>query len=96
MAHDEHYRFRLYVADEAQNSVVALANLTAICRSSIPDRYTIEVVDVLQDAPRALADAIFMTPTLLKLGPEPVRKIVGTLSDAETVRQALGLVVLAA
>ena len=89
------FKFRLYVAGGAQNSAQALANLTALCRAHLPDRHEIEVVDVLQEAKRALADGILMTPTLVKFEPPPVRKIVGTLSQTQTVLQALGLDTLA-
>ncbi|MDD5333234.1 MAG: circadian clock KaiB family protein [Rhodoferax sp.] len=54
-------------------------------------RYEIEVVDVFRQPQRALADAVFMTPTLIKLAPLPQRAIVGTLSQTQTVLQALGL-----
>jgi len=90
MSRDTTYRFRLYVAGEAENSARALVNLQAICRS-LPARHTIEVIDVFKDPARALADRIFMTPTLVKVEPGAVRTIVGTLSDSETVLSALGL-----
>ncbi len=96
MAPGEHFRFRLYVAGDAPNATQALANLTAICESSVPGRYSIDVVDVFKEPERALDDGIFMTPTMLKMHPAPMRRIVGTLSDANTVLQALGLVALAA
>ena len=89
------FKFRLYVAGGAQNSAQALANLTALCRAHLPDRHEIEVVDVLQEPKRAVADEILMTPTLIKLAPLPVRRIVGTLSQTQTVLQALGLDTLA-
>ena len=89
------FKFRLYVAGGAQNSAQALANLTGLCRAHLPDRHEIEVVDVLQEAKRALADGILMTPTLVKFEPPPVQKIVGTLSQTQTVLQALGLDTLA-
>ena len=85
------YRFRLYVAGDAQNSAQAIANLEALCREHLPDRHTIEIVDVFREPERALADSIFMTPTLIKLGPHPVRRIVGTLSQSQPVLHALGL-----
>jgi circadian clock protein KaiB len=85
------FKFRLYVAGDAANSVLAAANLTAICRAHLQHQYTIEVVDVFREPKRALADGIFMTPTLVKLAPAPVRKIVGTLSQTQPVLQALGL-----
>ena len=85
------FKFRLYVAGDALNSAQARANLFAICRENLPDRYEIEIVDVFREPKRALADGIFMTPTLIKLTPEPVRRIVGTLSQMPIVLQALGL-----
>lgn len=91
MSRETPYRFRLYIAGEAQNSSEALANLTAICKSALPDRHAIEIIDVFKEPGRALQDRIFMTPTLVKLEPAPVRTIVGTLSDARTVLGALDL-----
>jgi len=85
------FRFRLYVADETYNSMQALANLTALCREHMANRHEIEILDVLLEPKRALADGIFMTPTLVKLAPHPVRRIVGTLSQTQLVLQALGI-----
>ncbi len=85
------FRFRLYVADDALNSARAVSNLTAICREHLPGRHEIEVVDVFRHPERALADEIFMTPTLVRLSPSPVRRIVGSLSQTADVLQALGL-----
>lgn len=84
------FKFRLYVAGGAVNSVRALNNLNEICRAHLPERHEIEVVDVFRDPERALADGILMTPTLISLMP-PVRRIVGTLSDPGPVLQTLGL-----
>jgi circadian clock protein KaiB len=83
--------FRLYIAGDTQNSAQARANLNAICRDHLPGQSYIEIVDVLKEPKRALADGIFMTPTLVKLGPAPARTIVGTLNQTETVLRALGL-----
>ena len=86
------FKFRLYVAGDAQNSVQAVANLTALCRAYLADRHAIEVVNVFREPKRALADGIFMTPTLVKLAPTPApKRIVGTLSQTQPVLQALGL-----
>ncbi|HSI61051.1 MAG TPA: circadian clock KaiB family protein [Ideonella sp.] len=85
------FRFRLYVAGDAQNSLQALANLHALCRDVLPGCHAIDVVDVFKEPQRALADGIFMTPTLVKLLPLPVRSIVGTLSQRRPVLEALGL-----
>jgi circadian clock protein KaiB len=86
------FKFRLYVAGDAQNSAQAVANLTALCRAYLADRHAIEIVNVFREPKRALADGILMTPTLVKLAPAPFpRKIVGTLSNTEPVLHALGL-----
>ena len=90
------FKFRLYVAGDAVNSTQALANLAALCREHLPDRHEIEVIDVFREPKRALADGIIMTPTLVKLAPSPVQRIIGTLKQTETVLQALGLEYLAA
>ena len=86
------FKFRLYVAGDASNSSQAIANLNALCHTYLPNRHEIEVVDAFRENQRALADGIFMTPTLLKLAPNPQRRIVGTLSQTQPVLQALGLV----
>jgi circadian clock protein KaiB len=85
------FKFRLYTADHTMNSTEALANLTALCALHLPDRHEIEVVNVLLNPRRALADHIRMTPTLLKLSPSPVQRITGTLSQTPLVLAALGL-----
>jgi circadian clock protein KaiB len=86
-----HFTFRLYVAGDAPNSAQAIANLGALCRELLPERHEIEVVDVLRDPQRALADGVLLTPMLVKLTPAPIRKIVGSLNKREPLLQALGL-----
>jgi circadian clock protein KaiB len=90
------FKFRIYVADNTQNSEQAIVNLNAFCRDHLIGRHEIEVVDVFREPKRALADGIFLTPTLVKLAPSPPRKIVGTLSQVGTLLQALGLEAVAA
>jgi circadian clock protein KaiB len=85
------FKFCLYVAGDAPNSTTAIANLTALCREHLPDRHDIEIVNVFREPQRALADSIFMTPTLVKLAPSPTQRIVGTLSQTRPVLQALDL-----
>ena len=85
------YKFRLFVAADTLNSTQAMNNLNALCRVHLAGRHEIEVVDVFKDPKRALAEGIRMTPTLLKLAPGPVRRIVGTLADRDRVMQTLGL-----
>jgi circadian clock protein KaiB len=86
-----HFKFRLYVHGDGPIATQAIANLTAICHEYLPDRHEIELVDVLRDQKRALADGVMLTPLLMKLAPEPVRLILGSLSKLEPVLEALGL-----
>ena len=90
------FKFRLYIADDAMNSAQAVANLNAICGAHLAGRHHIEVVDVFEEPKRALADRILMTPTLIRLAPAPIRRIVGTLSQTDVVLEALGLQAVAA
>jgi circadian clock protein KaiB len=91
MSRRARFRFRLYVAGNAQNSAQARANLAALCRDHLLGRHEIEVVDVFREPQRALADGILMTPTLVKLAPGPVERVVGTLSQKLPLLRALGL-----
>ena len=85
------YVFRLYLAGGAPNSVRAFANLYAICRKHFPGSHRIEVIDVLKEPLRALAEAILVTPTVVKLYPLPEQQIIGDLSEEEAVLRAFGL-----
>lgn len=83
--------FRLYLAGRMPNSLRALSNLKVICETYLPDRYQIEVIDILENPMRALSDDILLTPTLVKIAPPPAWQIVGNLSEHSTVLLALGL-----
>lgn len=74
---------RLYVAGHAPNSLRAVANATAICERHFAAAYELEIVDLLEQPLRALADSIVVTPTLLRLMPLPVRRMVGDLEDEQ-------------
>lgn len=82
---------RLYVAGQTHRSRAALANLKAVCDEYLPDRYTIEVVDLLQQPQLAAGDQIVAVPTVVRKLPEPMRKIIGDLSDTERVLVGLDL-----
>lgn len=84
------FRFRLYIAGDALNSSQAVTNLRALCLARFPGRHAIDIVDVFAEPARALADAVFITPTLLKLAPAPARRIIGNLSQTQRVVEALG------
>jgi circadian clock protein KaiB len=82
-------RLRLYIAGNAPNSVRALANARAICAEQNIAEDDLEIVDLLEHPRRALADGIIVTPTLIKLSPLPVQRVIGNLSDKNQVLLAL-------
>jgi circadian clock protein KaiB len=84
-----YYRLRLYIAGTLPNSLQALDNLRAICDAHLAGRYSIEVVDFLEEPRRALDDGVIVTPTLVRVEPAPQRVIVGTLADQAAVLRAL-------
>ena len=81
---------RLYVAGNAPNSVLAIANIRALCEMPFAAGHKLEIVDSLKYPLRALADGILVTPTLIKLDPIPVQRLIGNLSDTRQVLLALG------
>ena len=81
---------RLYVAGNAPNSLLAIANVKAICEAHFAVGHKLEIVDLLKHPLRALADAIIVTPTLMKLHPLPSQRLIGSLSDTSQVLLALG------
>jgi circadian clock protein KaiB len=83
-------RLRLYIAGNAPNSVRAIANAKAICDEHFASRYELEIVDLLDNPSQALADGIIVTPTLVKLLPLPVQRVIGNLSDSNKVLLTLG------
>ncbi len=88
---DGHYNLRLYVAGQTPKSITALANLKAICEEHLAGRYRIEVIDLLQQPQLAAGDQILAVPTLVRRLPEPLKKIIGNLSDKERVLVGLDL-----
>jgi circadian clock protein KaiB len=80
---------RLYVAGNAPNSLRAIENLKVFCADKLFDGYHLEIVDLLKEPRRALADGIVVTPTLIKVSPSPVKRLIGNLSDAASVLRAL-------
>jgi len=76
---------RLYVAGQTLRSIVARANLHRICEQHLPDKYHVEVIDLLENPKLAKEDQIFAIPTLVRNKPIPMRKIIGDLSNTERV-----------
>ncbi|MBN9377084.1 MAG: circadian clock protein KaiB [Chlamydiales bacterium 38-26] len=83
---------RLYIAGMTPRSAKALENLKRICEEEVPGEYSIEVVDLLKNPQLAEGDQILAIPTLVRRLPEPVRKIIGDLSDKEKVLVGLNMV----
>lgn len=85
------YKLRLFVTGSTPRSIRAIANMRKICEESLHGRYDLEVIDVYEnpDATRELQ--IVATPTLVKILPEPLRRIIGDLSDKEKVLAGLNL-----
>ena len=82
---------KLYVAGQTAKSLLAFANLKRICEEHLGGRYQIDVVDLLKKPELAKGDQIFALPTLVRKLPEPVRKIIGDLSNTERVLVGLDL-----
>lgn len=91
MSEKEIYELRLYVAGKTLKSVTALNNLKKYCEEHLFDQYVIEVIDLLENPQLAEGDQIFAVPTLVKKVPEPVRKIIGDLSNEEKVLVGLNI-----
>jgi circadian clock protein KaiB len=79
------YQLRLYVAGQTPKSASALDNLRRFCETHLAGRYEIEVVDLLVNPKLAAGDQILAVPTLVRKFPEPLRKIIGDLSNEERV-----------
>ena len=87
----EIWELRLYVAGKTVKSVTALKNLKKYCEQHLKDQYVIEVIDLLVEPQLAEGDQILAIPTLVKKVPEPIRKIIGDLSNEEKVLVGLNI-----
>jgi circadian clock protein KaiB len=85
------YELRLYVAGQTPKSLAAFANLKKICEEHLAGEYHIEVIDLLKHPQLASGDQILAIPTLVRKLPEPIRKIIGDLSNTERVLVGLNL-----
>jgi len=88
---DAWYELRLYVAGQTPRSVRAVDNLHHVCEEHLSGRYRVEVIDLLKDPTLARGDEIIALPTLVRALPEPIRRIIGDLSDTEKVLVGLQL-----
>lgn len=87
----EFWELRLYVAGQTPKSITAFANLKKICEAHLSGRYRIEVVDLLKQPQLAAGDQIVAIPTLVRKLPEPLRRIVGDLSNTQKTLVGLQL-----
>jgi circadian clock protein KaiB len=81
----ERFELRLYVAGQSPKSVQAIENLRRVCEEYLPGRYNIELIDLVEHPRLVRGDEIIAVPTLVRRLPEPMRKIIGDLSDTDTV-----------
>jgi circadian clock protein KaiB len=79
------WQLRLYVAGQTPRSLSAFANLKRLCEENLPGRYDIEVVDLVKEPHRAQADQVVALPTLVRRLPEPLKRVIGDLSDKQRV-----------
>jgi len=88
---EEFWELRLYVAGQTTNCVQAFGNLKRICEQHLAGKYRIQVIDLLKNPQLSSGDQILAIPTLVRKLPEPVRKIIGDLSNTERVLVGLDL-----
>ncbi len=86
------WHLRLYIAGGTSRSMAALSNLQKICDEHLSGKYHTEVVDLLKNPQLAAGDQILAVPTLVRTLPQPLRKIIGDLSDTEKVLVGLNLI----
>jgi len=91
MEKEKKWELRLYVAGETEKSVKALTNLKRYCEEHLKGQYKIEVIDLLEKPQLAEGDQILAIPTLVRKVPEPIRKIIGDLSNEEKVLVGLNI-----
>jgi circadian clock protein KaiB len=91
VAQEAEYQLRLYVAGFTSKAKAALDNLNRICETHLAGRYKIEVIDLLANPQLAAGDQILAVPTLVRHLPEPIKKIIGDLSNEERVLVGLDL-----
>jgi circadian clock protein KaiB len=87
----QHYKLRLFITGASPNSSRAISNLKALCEDCLKDRYELEIIDVYQQPVIAEQEQIIALPMLLKVSPNPVRRMIGDMSDTDKVMIGLGL-----
>ncbi|MFL6305094.1 MAG: circadian clock KaiB family protein [Candidatus Sulfotelmatobacter sp.] len=90
-ASDAAYVLRLYVTGQTPRSVLAIQNMQKICKEHLSERYTLEVIDIYLHPEACQQQQIIAAPTLIKVLPHPLRRIIGDLSNTEKVLVGLDL-----
>lgn len=90
----ERYKLRLFITGSTPRSARAIQNMRQICDENLKGRYDLEVIDVYDDPEATKELQIIATPTLVKILPEPLRRIIGDLSDKERVLAGLNILPL--
>ena len=85
------FQLRLYVAGQTARSLAAFANLQRICETHLSGEYCIEVIDLTKTPQLAAGDQILAVPTLVRRLPQPIKKIIGDLSNEERVLVGLDI-----
>lgn len=88
---DQHYVLKLYVTGHTPRSIEAIASIRALCEEYLHGRYQLQVIDIYQHPQLAEGEQIIAAPTLIRLLPLPLRKLVGDMSDEEKVLLGLDL-----
>ncbi|MEG4940274.1 circadian clock KaiB family protein [Microcoleus sp. F4-D5] len=88
------WQLRLYVAGQTPKSLLAFSNLKKICDEYLQGQYTIQIIDLSQDPHLAIEHSIVALPTLVRQLPEPIKKIIGDLSNTEKVLLGLQIICL--
>lgn len=87
----EQFMLRLYVAGQTPKSVAAISNLRKVCQEHLAGRFSIEIIDLIKDPQLAEGDQILAVPTLVRRLPEPLKRIIGDLSNTERVLVGLDI-----
>jgi circadian clock protein KaiB len=89
----QEYVLRLFITGASPNSLRAITNLREICETHIRDNYSLEIIDIYQQAELAETEQLVALPLLIKKYPLPERRLIGDMSDTDKVLKGLGIIV---
>lgn len=91
MTEPSKYMLKLYITGATHHSMQAVKNIKQICEDYLVDRYDLHIIDVYQQPSLAEENQIIAVPTLVKISPEPIRRVVGDMSDTSKILSVLGI-----